>query len=92
MTIFLPASTMEAFVVSEPAVAAAKRKHQSHPPDRIKSAVTLARQLGVVAAASSINKTLAATDHVLPDTLGSWLSRWRKEGGGKRLLSGAGLV
>lgn len=71
---------MEAFVVSEPAVAAAKRKRQSHPPDRIKRAVTLARQLGVVAAASSINKTLAATDHVLPDTLGSWLSRWRKEG------------
>ena len=72
---------MEAFVVAKPAAAAAKRKRaKAHPPERIKRAVTLARQVGAVAAVSTINKELTDEEKLTSDVVRQWLARWRKDG------------
>ena len=70
---------MENFVVAEAAVKAAKRKRVTHPPERIEKAVGLARQVGPLAAASAISRSL--TDiAVSADTVRFWLARWKTEG------------
>ena len=74
----MPAIT-DQFVVATAAVAAVKRKRQSHEPDVIKRYVAQARQVGADAATAAINRTLPAAQHVLSDTVRKWLSRWRSD-------------
>ena len=71
---------MEQFRVSPAAAVVSKRKRQSYAPEQIEKAVTLARQVGAEAAAVTLNKTLATTDHLVPSTIRQWLSRWRTNG------------
>jgi len=71
---------MENFLVGKEAVAAAKRKRITHPPERIEKTVCLARHVGATAAALQLNRTLSAEEQVQVATIDTWLSRFRKEG------------
>lgn len=57
-----------------------KRKRVTHPPERIKMAVTEARHSGCTAAVSKLNKNVADDERLTVTAVENWLSRFRKEG------------
>lgn len=73
-------SAMENFVVAADAVKPVKRIRQSHADDFIAKAVVLARQLGATAATAQLHRDYPLLEPVKVDTVGRWLSRWKKEG------------
>ena len=66
--VFVATQQMENFVVSEAAVKVSERKRITHPPERIEQAVGLARQVGPLAAASTITRSLMDIE-ISADTL-----------------------